>query len=222
MFDPCSGRTDDISAHKADRGPDRLGERTAIPPFYAPGALQASWGPSSSGMERCRRATCENVCCAPCAPGSLTHRRRVRQAAGRALWNVGPMAGTRDRRPQSRLNGADKSLRILAADTLLRIDPTSARPGVMAAMQPQPPDGSVDPARSLAARPGPGPCTGRRGDGGDARAPAPSRGSGDQTPGDERLDHPVYPEPDRLKPLLIKELSSDDGAPRGQRPRSTC
>lgn len=68
---------------------------------------------------------------------------QVRQAAGWALWNLGPMARPAIGDLNRALNGADKSLRILAADALLRIDPTTARPGVSASLQPLLTDQSI-------------------------------------------------------------------------------
>lgn len=59
---------------------------------------------------------------------------QVRGAIRSALWNLGPMARSAVVDLERALDGADKPLRILAAEALLRIDLTATRPHVIAAM----------------------------------------------------------------------------------------
>ncbi len=59
---------------------------------------------------------------------------QVRAAAGWALFNVGPNAKAAVSALDQALNGADKSLRVIAAEVLFRIDPAASRPRVADAM----------------------------------------------------------------------------------------
>jgi HEAT repeat protein len=60
---------------------------------------------------------------------------QVRSAAGWALSNLGPKAASAVVDLDRALDGADKSLRVTAAEALMRIDPSATRPRVIAALR---------------------------------------------------------------------------------------
>ena len=70
---------------------------------------------------------------------------QVRDAAGWALFNLGSKAASTFGELDRAMDGADKSLRVIAAEALMRIDPTVARPRVIAAMR-RAAHRSIDPA----------------------------------------------------------------------------
>jgi HEAT repeat protein len=59
---------------------------------------------------------------------------QVREAAGSTLWNLGPLARPAAGDLDRALDGPDRTLRVIAADALLKISPNESRARVAAAM----------------------------------------------------------------------------------------
>jgi HEAT repeat protein len=91
-------------------------------------AFSARYGsPSESGArEQAVRALCSAL-----GDGSP----QVRHASAWALYTIGPNAASAIGELDRALNGADKSLRVVAAEALMRIDPSTTRPRVIAALR---------------------------------------------------------------------------------------